>query len=228
MIGILAGMGPKSTGPFIDKIVEQCQIIYGATYDMDYPKMMIYSCPTPFYLDRPIDHMEMEHAIISGTKKLASTGVDFIAIPCNTAHTYFDKIEGAVSIPILNMVKETIAQVSTNCKKVTILATPATIDSGIYQKGIKESGLHLILKNDWQENINTIIKLVKSSSKKTEGIDLWNKLMKEIEKEVDTAIIACTDLNIISDKTISPIQIIDSSTSLARAVVKTYLEWNRE
>jgi len=30
MIGILAGMGPKSTGPFVDKVVEQCQKIYGA------------------------------------------------------------------------------------------------------------------------------------------------------------------------------------------------------
>lgn len=25
MIGILAGMGPKSTGPFVDKVVDECQ-----------------------------------------------------------------------------------------------------------------------------------------------------------------------------------------------------------
>jgi len=56
MIGILAGMGPKSTGPFVDTVVTGCQTIYGAKHDMDFPHMMIYSCPTPFYMDRPIDH----------------------------------------------------------------------------------------------------------------------------------------------------------------------------
>ena len=53
MIGILAGMGPKSTGPFVDKVVDECQKIYGAIHDMDFPHMMIYSCPTPFYIKWP-------------------------------------------------------------------------------------------------------------------------------------------------------------------------------
>ena len=30
MIGILAGMGPKSTAPFVDKVVQLCQQIYEA------------------------------------------------------------------------------------------------------------------------------------------------------------------------------------------------------
>ncbi len=70
MIGILAGMGPKSTGPFIDTVVAECQTIYGAKHDMDFPHMMIYSCPTPFYMDRPIDHEAMKKAIIEGAQKL--------------------------------------------------------------------------------------------------------------------------------------------------------------
>lgn len=60
MIGILAGMGPKSTSPFIDKVIDYCQKLYGASNDIDYPHMMIYSCPTAFYADRPIDHDEMK------------------------------------------------------------------------------------------------------------------------------------------------------------------------
>jgi aspartate racemase len=60
MIGILAGMGPRSTAPFIDAVVDQCQVIYGASLDEEFPKMMILSLPTPFYVDRPIDHEEMK------------------------------------------------------------------------------------------------------------------------------------------------------------------------
>ena len=53
MIGILTGMGPKSTGPFIDQVVSAFQSLTGAKNDIDFPPMMIYSLPTPFYVDRP-------------------------------------------------------------------------------------------------------------------------------------------------------------------------------
>lgn len=47
-IGVLAGMGPRSTAPFVDMLVTECHIGYGAKYDMDFPKMHIISLPTPF------------------------------------------------------------------------------------------------------------------------------------------------------------------------------------
>ncbi len=49
-IGILAGMGPKSTAPFIDQVVTECQTRYGAGNDMDFPPMMIHSIPAPFFI----------------------------------------------------------------------------------------------------------------------------------------------------------------------------------
>lgn len=56
LIGILAGMGPRSTGPFLDLVVTECQLQYGARDDADFPKMMICSQPVPFYEDRPNDN----------------------------------------------------------------------------------------------------------------------------------------------------------------------------
>ena len=35
MIGILAGMGPKSTGPFVDQVVDAFQTLSGAKDDID-------------------------------------------------------------------------------------------------------------------------------------------------------------------------------------------------
>ena len=42
-IGILAGMGPRSTAPFVDLVIPECQIQYGARDDIDFQKMMISS-----------------------------------------------------------------------------------------------------------------------------------------------------------------------------------------
>ncbi len=98
-------------------------------HDMDFPHMMIYSCPTPFYMDRPIDHEAMKKAIIKGAQKLESTGVDFIAMPCNTAHLYFEELQHSLSIPILNIVDETLQIIPKNVKRVALLATEANCSS---------------------------------------------------------------------------------------------------
>lgn len=161
MIGILAGMGPKSTGPFVDTVVAKCQTIYGAKHDMDFPHMMIYSCPTPFYMDRPIDHEAMKKAIIEGAQKLESTGVEFIAMPCNTAHLYFEELQHSLSIPILNIVDETLQAIPENTKRVALLATEATIQASIYQDGIAKRNIEYIHNEQWQESINQIITCIK-------------------------------------------------------------------
>jgi len=81
MIGVLAGMGPRSTAPFVDLLIDECQNQYGAKFDIDFPHMLIYSLPTPFYVDREIDHGEMKTAVTDGMKKLEKAGADFISIP---------------------------------------------------------------------------------------------------------------------------------------------------
>lgn len=54
IIGILAGMGPRSTAPFIDLVIDECQRQYGAQNDIDFPSMMIYSLPAPCYVDAAV------------------------------------------------------------------------------------------------------------------------------------------------------------------------------
>ena len=104
LIGILAGMGPRSTAPFVDLVVDECQRQYGARDDIDFPPMLIYSLPTPFYIDRPIDHAALEATIRAGLRKLEGSGVAFIAMPCNSAHIYFERLAPSIHIPLLNMV----------------------------------------------------------------------------------------------------------------------------
>ncbi|MEK5250487.1 amino acid racemase [Bacillus sp. FSL R9-9530] len=216
MIGILAGMGPKSTGPFVDTVVAGCQTIYGAKHDIDFPHMMIYSCPTPFYMDRPIDHAAMKKAIIEGAQRLESTGVDFIAMPCNTAHLYFEELQRSITIPILNIVVETLKAIPENTKRVALLATEPTVQASIYQDGITKRNIEYIHNEQWQEMINQIITCIKGGEIE-EARKLWSLLVLQLKDEVDTAIIACTDLNVVVSE-----DFVDSAQCLAKAVVRIY------
>lgn len=119
-IGVLAGMGPRSMAPFVDLIIDECQSQYGARYDNEFPKMMIYSLPTPFYIDHPINHKLMKETIIYGLQKLESTGVDFIAMPCNSAHIYFKELKESINIPLLNIVEETVKRLPTISQNITL------------------------------------------------------------------------------------------------------------
>lgn len=222
MIGILAGMGPKSTGPFIDTVVEQCQQIYGAKNDIDFPHMMIYSCPTPFYIDKPIDHEAMKQAIVTGAQRLENIGVDFIAMPCNTAHLYFNEIQNAVALPLLNMIDETLKELPNHIHKVTLLATNATVQSRIYQNEITKLGIEYIHKESWQKDTTQIISSIKEGHLHKAN-ELWNTLSIELAETVDAAIIACTDLNVVTNSETGGLYFVDSSVCLAKAVVHQYI-----
>jgi len=221
-IGILAGMGPKSTAPFIDLVITQCQKQYGAKNDEDFPHIIIYSLPTPFFVDKPIDHEKMKEVVLNGLKRLESFGVDFIAIPCNTVHAYFNYFKKSIKIPLLNIVDETLKNLGSENHKIALLATTPTVNSNIYQRGIEKAGLKYVSKPEWQKQVDEIIKAIKSGENKKANLS-WNRLLKLIKTEnVDMIIVGCTDLNIL--KRPKSIKFVDSTESLAKAVVKKYLE----
>ncbi|WP_019227200.1 aspartate/glutamate racemase family protein [Sedimentibacter sp. B4] len=225
LIGILAGMGPRSTAPFIDLVIDECQFQYGAKYDEEFPKMMIYSLPTPFYIDRPINHELMKKIIIKGLQKLESIGVSFIAMPCNSAHVYFKELNESINIPLLNIVEETVKKLPTVSQKVTLFSTNSTFESTIYQKCIINGSHEFIFKDEWQLKLNNLIRNIKIDKENTQNIDIWNELIEDVKKEyIENIVIACTDLNVVLEKANPPINIIDSSKCLAKTVVSKYLE----
>lgn len=222
-IGILAGMGPKTTGPFIDQVVSECQSMLGAKEDIDFPPMMIYSLPTPFFIDRPIDHEIIEKTLCTGIKRLEASGVAFIAMPCNTAHTYFNKLKQCVNVPLLNIINATLKAIPSSSKKIAILGTHQTLDSKLYQSGLEQLGLSHVIQPSWQSLIDELILRIKKADDSQLLVDLWKKLSKELEKHrIDTIILACTDLTIITSKFENSFLVLDSSLCLAKEVVNRW------
>ncbi|MFX0137772.1 MAG: aspartate/glutamate racemase family protein [Candidatus Hodarchaeota archaeon] len=223
-IGILTGMGPKSTSPFLDLIIEQCQKQYGATYDFDFPHILIYSLPTPFYVEQEIDDKAMEASICVGLQKLESTGVDFISMPCNSAHKYFKVLEKCINIPLLHIVEATVKKLGADLGKTSILATRITIESGIYQEVLEQAGSELFLEEEWQQEVDNLIQAVKGGENEGGLLEIIERLSKYLREEnVKTIIVACTDITAIA-KMLSGFEVIDSSEALAEETIRTYLE----
>src|SRR5262245_39179656 len=221
-IGILAGMGPRSTAPFVNLVVDECQRQYGARLDEEFPHLLIYSLPTPFYLDRPLDHAAMERAITEGLQRLASCGVAFVAMPCNTAHAYYSALANAVDVPLLNIVEETLRIVPA-ANRVALLATRATIACGVYQQGLSRAGTEAIHTPELQAAVDSVITKVKANAI-TDAKRAWVELAELVRAlGCQSAIIACTDLNAAIENR-DTISLVDSAQALAAATVRRYLE----
>ena len=135
-IGIIGGMGPMATVDLYRKIVDYT----AASKDSEHIHV---------YIDSNTDIPDRTEAILHGGKdpvpemvgsaiRLECMGADFLLIPCNTAHYFYDKICPMVHIPILNMLEETALEVkrqSIAC--VGLLATDGTIESGVYDQVLR-------------------------------------------------------------------------------------------
>lgn len=215
-------MGPRSTAPFVDLVVDQCQAQYGAQFDIDFPQMLILSRPTPFYLDRLINHDDLKQSIIEGVLKLEASGVSFIAIPCNSAHVYLDELQKRTRVPLLNMVEETLLRLP-QASRVALFATKPTIDCGIYQRGLERAGRELVIDLAWQKSMTSVIQNIKSGQL-DRALCEWLEVVLQLEKAgVEAIVSACTDLNVVISRQKMDLPLVDSARALAEATVARYL-----
>ena len=135
IIGVLGGMGPESTAIFYQELIKQCQKLYDAKYDEDYPKIFLYNLPIPKIVEGIEAVKKTLQVLINGAKKLESIGVDFIVMPCNTAHYFYEDMKKEISIPFLSITEETARKVKfEKFSKVGLLSTKQAIVNKIYYK----------------------------------------------------------------------------------------------
>jgi aspartate racemase len=226
LIGILAGMGPRSTAPFVDMLVDECQRQYGARYDIDFPPMLILALPTPFYVDRPIDHAALEAAIVAGLRRLEEAGVAFVALPCNSAHIYFERLASSIQVPLLNMIEVALGAIPAASKTVALLATRPTVEARIYQDALERAGKRLLVGEAWQARVDALILAVKSASDRAAARKLWRDLVADLQSAgADSLLLACTDLNAVSATLDTAATLVDATRCLAEATIKTWRDF---
>jgi aspartate racemase len=154
VIGILGGMGPQATIDLYQKILDST----AARKDQEHIPTLIWSNPGIPDRNLAILHggPDPSSALREGAIILEAGGADFIVVPCNTAHLFADAIREAVKIPLLNMVEETAARAADRLppgSPVSILATTATVATGLYQKALEKHGLSFMLPDSGDQEI---------------------------------------------------------------------------
>ncbi len=219
-IGIIGGMGPESTVMFYNETIRIFQNKFGAKYDSDYPEMWICNLPIPDIVEG-VKEDETIKKMLSGTsKKLEGLGMDFIAVPCNTVNLFFDSIQGAVSIPVLNIIEETVKKAS-GCKKVGLLATETLIKSGLYGKYLEKYGIEIIIPDETErkEISRTIMNILNGKKEPRDKQDILKITDRLAEEGAECVILGCTDLPVLIKEDDFGIKILDTIKILAETSV---------
>lgn len=225
-LGVLAGMGPRSTAPFIDMLVDECQKQYGARFDIDYPKMHIISLPTPFFPDRLVEDAAMSAALRDGINDLVKAGVNLIVVPCNVAHCYFfDMQEASAGIPVLHIADCALEHLPTETESIAVIATEATLDAGFYQQRLHIAGKRFISSDLLRAITTRLIALIKQNGfSDSDVIMQWRTLISLTQETgAQALLIACTDISpLLKSHPLQPLPIVDTTTSLAEAAIRSF------
>jgi len=141
-VGVVGGVGPAATVDFLDKIVRNTP----AQRDQDHIRLLVEQNPRiPDRTENLIaDGEDPTVSLYATCKRLEEGDADIIAIPCNTAHAFVDRIQPYLGIPIVNMLTETaryLRETWPNQREIGVLATTGTIASGVYAKALEMHGL---------------------------------------------------------------------------------------
>lgn len=223
-LGVLGGMGPLATAYFMKITVDMTD----AQTDQQHIPMIVYNHTTiPDRTEYILDNSNPNPVPIlqNDAKLLEQAGVNVIAMPCNTAHNFFEQIQKSVSVPVLHIVEETvkyIARRDKKCKKIGILATKGTLKSGVYQDFCEQYGLQAVLPTKAvSDMLMDIIYNKVKTGKKVSVAEFLGIIDDMRESGCDAVILGCTELSVIkSDLHLMRYDIIDSLEVLAKRSIE--------
>ena len=196
-LGILGGMGPQATQVFYQRILDRTD----AARDQDHvPTLILSDTGMP---DRTAailggDAEGCYARLLADARLLEGAGCTVLAIPCNTSHYFVDRLQAEIGAPILHMIRLTAqAMAASGRRRVGVLATDGTIQTGLYQAECAALGLETVTPDAPTQALvmqiiyDEIKRGEQGSREKFAAIDRFLR-----RAGCDGAILGCTELSV--------------------------------
>lgn len=219
-LGIIGGMGSEATVEIFNRIISNTK------HEKDQDFMRICILNDSVIPDRSKAILEGGESPIpylnEDIKRLKKIGVRYFIVPCNTAH-YFVRKMSKKGIDFIDMIFETLKFIEENYqgKKVCLLATTGTVESGVYFSDNKIPFIKLDNKN--QNKVMNVITKTKEIGVTNESLndlsEVINSVLKNINKEEVVFILGCTELSLYL-KELKEINVVDAMDVLVNKAIE--------
>lgn len=226
LVGILGGMGPAATADFYRKLIERTP----ATRDQDHLRVVLWADPTVPGRAGGIlgGGADPYPRLLTGARNLQSMGANIVAMPCNSAHAYLDRLSQDTGLHFVNMVRETARTVADlpptdSADRVGVLGARALIHSGLYQEQLAHHGIESVVAGaDEQAALDLAIRYVKGGHFSAASRTATAVADAFIGRGISRILLACTELPIALSGVLAAgdPHYVDPTDVLARAVVR--------
>ena len=221
-LGILGGMGPAASAEFITRLIQQTP----ASCDQEHIPFVLWNEPrTPDRStsmragnDDPLPYLK------EGILSLKSVGCDYIVIPCNSAHYWYDEMN-TLGVPILHIVDSVVDELKSLDilnQTIGILGTQGTIEYGIYQQHLENQGWKCIVPNSSEMDyfVQPAINFIKAGKLVEANLLLVKVIDSLIERGAKSVVLGCTELPLaVRELEQNGIPLVNSIDSLVKKAI---------
>lgn len=218
-------MGPLATADFYEKLIAQTP----ASRDQEHVPVVIYAVPqvpdrTAALLHGGASPLPALHA---GVRTLVGAGARTIAIPCHTAHAWYDELAAASPVPIIHIADAAAAaalRIAGPGARLGLIATAGTLAAGFYPPRLAARGFECAAPTEaeMRDLVMPGIGKVKAGAIDEGGRMVERVVGALLERGAGAVVLACTETPVALDRISSPLgaRCVDATAALAGACVE--------
>jgi aspartate racemase len=226
VLGVLGGMGPLASAQFMLRLT----LLTPAERDQDHIPTVLWSDP------RIPDRGAARNGIgpdplpwlLRGIHGLRAVGCGAIAIPCNTAHGWFEPMAREAGVPILHIVDATatdLRRIGIHRGTIGVMGTPLTLALRLFQDRLAAQGWDIIEPEPAQmERLVTPAIASVKANRVTEAYQPLVEVANSLAARGATAVVlGCTEIPLAIQAGPADglrVPVVDTIDALARAAIK--------
>jgi aspartate racemase len=227
-LGVLGGLGPMAGASFLERLTALTR----ARCDQQHIPTILWSDPrVPDRTDAKLhDGADPLPLLLNGIRHLEAAGASAIAIPCNSAHLWYDELLKHTDLPILNIIEATVDDLHNHGVwrgKIGLMGTAATLKFGMYQRDLEARGFTPVVPTDEEidEYCMTAIRMVKANRLDAAFHPAAEGARRLKERGATAVVLGCTELPLAIPHHRRPelgMAFVDSIDGLAVAAIHWY------
>lgn len=223
VICILGGMGPQASSRLLSMIIEKFAV-EGCVDSDDFPEVVVDSIPVPDFIS-DLKNREIALGMLKKRIRLMNAfEPDCFAVACNTAHILLDELKTCSRSHFVSIIDEVFRRVvAENIKTVGLLASPTTINMGLFQKAFGRIGIKVVKPDKTElDRIDCVIRRVISGRASKRDVRFLVTVARRLKKRgAEGIILGCTELPLVFPRKFE-LLVFNSLEILADALVLTF------
>ncbi|KOG34048.1 MULTISPECIES: aspartate/glutamate racemase family protein [Streptomyces] len=231
-IGLIGGMSWESTAEYYRLVNEFTRDRLGGLHSA---RCVLYS----------VDFAEIERLQVQGrwaeagdvlaaaARALEAAGADMVLICTNTMHKVADRVEEAVSVPLLHLADATAEAVrASGLRRVGLLGTAFTMEQDFYRGRLEACGLEVLVPDAaGRKAVHQVIYeelclgIVREESRAA-----YREIIADlVAGGAEGVVLGCTEIELLIDAGDSPVPVFPTARLHAEAAVNAALSgWSQE